>query len=336
MTGADILPRRPRVGWYPGWVHRLALLAVVVGCYNPSVGVGNSCSELGACPPGQQCYDGHCLIGPPGQDADTDGPAIDAPDGSTTDGAPSDGAVDAPMADAFVSPTWLTPTAIPGVNTTGMESDPCLTPDHLTIVFQRNADLYIGTRANKSAAFTAVALTALNTASDENSPEISADGHTIYFTSDRVAVGNNDVYVSTLSGTVWSAPTLVAELTSASDDGDLGISPDGLTAVVVKGSNFVKATRATTSSAWGTPATITNTWPASPAAPSINTAGDIYLHGATPRDLFVSRRTGSTYGIPSLIAELSTVASRDAAPDIGDDDLYMAFEKDGDLYETHR
>lgn len=318
-------------------MHRLALLVVFTGCYSPSIGVGGACSELGECPAGQHCYGGRCLTAPPVDDADVlgDVPELDAPDGSTIDAGP-DAAIDAPL-DAFVSPTWLTPTPIPGVNTAASESDPCMSPNQLTIVFQRSSDLYIGTRASTGVAFTVSPLTALNSTSEEASPELTANGTVIYFTSDRVTAGLGEVYKSTLSAGTWSAPALVTALNDvAADDGDLAISPDGLTAFVVRNNVLLKSTRPTTGSAWGTPAATGTSWGSGAAAPSINAAGDVYLHANTPRDLFVSRRAGSNYPTPTAISELNSAATRDAAPYVSADDLFLWFEQDGDLFETHR
>ncbi len=319
-------------------MHRLALLLVVVtGCYSPSIGVGGACSELGECPAGQHCYGGRCLTAPPIDDADilADVSELDVPDGPKID-AGADAAIDAP-ADAFVSPTWLTPTPIPGVNTGASESDPCMSPSKLTIVFQRGADLFIGTRASTAAAFTVTPLTALNSTSADGSPELTANGTVIYFSSDRDTPNLGEIFKSTLSAGTWSAPTLVAALSDpAADDGDLAISPDGLTAFVVRNNVLLKSTRPTTGSAWGTPASTGTAWGGGAAAPSINSAGDVYLHANTPRDLFVSRKAGNNYPTPTAISELNTALTRDAAPFVSSDDLFLWFEKDGDLFETHR
>ncbi len=308
----------------------LLVMTSLAGCYSPSVQVGAACSASGACPTGQHCYSGTCWAQPPGGDDDA---AIDVPVDVADVG--NDAAVDAP-ADAFVSPVWLGVTAIPGVNSNGSESDPSLSPDQLTIVFQRNSDLYIGTRATKAAAFTVAPLAVLNTGSTEASPELTGNGTAIYFTSDRLVAGSADVYRSVLSGGVWQSPMLEVNLSDlTANDGDVAISPDGLTAFVARGATLFKATRATTASAWGTPATTGTAWGPSAAAPAINAAGDVYLHARNPRDLYVSRMSGASYPAPTAIGELDG-ATRDAAPYVSADDLYIWFERDGDLFEAHR
>ena len=247
-----------------------------------------------------------------------------------------DGSIDGPPLDAFVSPVWLAPTPIPGVNTSGNESDPCVSADQLTIVFERNSDLYIGTRATKTSAFTVSPLTPLNSPTEDVSPELAGNGTAIYFTSDRLTPGSSDVYRSVFSGGVWQAPTLEVALSDpALDDGDLGISPNGLTAFVARAGTLLKSTRPTTASAWSTPVSTGTAWGSSAAAPSINSAGDVYLHATNPRNLFVSRKTGNNYPTPIAITELNGI-TRDAAPGVSADDLVLWFERDGDLFETHR
>ena len=193
-------------------MHRVLVLALVAGCYNPTVAAGEPCSDQGFCPSGETCIGGRCLVGPPEADAAVDATSVDAK-------------VDAPLVDAsmdaFVSPTWLTPTPIPGVNTTADEGDPSLTPDRLTIVFARNDDLFLGTRPNTGAAFTVAALTTLNTTSVETSPEISADGTTLYFASDRLVPLSGDIYRSTFTAGAWTAPVLVTELNTSGDEGEV-------------------------------------------------------------------------------------------------------------------
>jgi subtilisin family serine protease len=313
-------------------VHRVLVLALLAGCYNPTVAVGGPCSDQGFCPSAQMCIAGHCVVNPPEVDSSIDTPLIDTPDvDASIDGPP----IDAPP-DAFVSPTWLTPTLVPGVNTTADEGDPCFTPDRLTIVFARNDDLFLGTRPNTGAAFTVAALTTLNTTSVETSPEISSDGLTLYFASERLSLGNADIYRSTFSGGAWSAPVLVTELNTSGNEGDLAISPDGLTMFLARGTTLLKSTRPTTTSVWSAPATTGTVWGTDAAAPAINGAGDVYLQDGQPRDLLVSRRGSlGNYPTPVAITELNT-STRDAGPWVSADDLYLAFEHDGEIYETHR
>ncbi len=309
----------------------LLVLTVAAGCYSPSVHEGAACSNSGACPEGQHCYAGACLSHPPGEDD----AAIDVP--MPPDDGSIDSAIDGPPLDAFISPVWLTPTQIPGVNTGASESDPCMSPDQLTIVFERSGDLYIGVRATKAAAFTVQPLAALNSADEETSPELTGNGTAIYFTSDRLMPGSHDVYRSVFSGGAWQAPAIESVLSDpTADEGDVAISPDGLTAFVSRGGTLLRSTRPSTASGWSTPISTGTAWGPSASSPGINAAGDVYLHAKNPRDLYVSRKVGNNYPAPTAITELNTALGREAAPNPSADDLYMWFERDGDLFETHR
>lgn len=306
-------------------------LAVVTGCYSPTVVAGSPCVTNEDCPRELACIADHC--GGSLSPIDAPGPA----DGS------SDAPPDAPLQpDAPIASVWSTPTPVPGVNSPAVETDPSYTPDRLTIVFAStrangSEDLYIGTRATTAASFTVAPIPGVNvTNRDEHSPEISADGNTIYFTSDRVTAGNFDVYVTTRGIITWSPPMLVTQLSSGSDDGDVAISPDGLTAITVRNdTTFWRSTRPTTSSTWGPELPIGSTvFGVQPASPSLTAAGDIYLHaGAGARDLFISRKNANGYALATPITELNT-PGRDAAPFVSADEKHLVIDVNDDIYES--
>jgi len=60
---------------------RLAFLAALVGCYQPTPVANTPCTTSEECPRGLTCFDGHCSASPPDPDAPIggDGPMIDAP-----------------------------------------------------------------------------------------------------------------------------------------------------------------------------------------------------------------------------------------------------------------
>lgn len=316
---------------------RAALLALIVaGCYRPEPSPGAPC-PTGECPAGQSCIAGTCRAeGDPGPDVGAEaGPPTDADPGGLDAPGTLDAPIDAPRA-------WSTPVLIPGVNSASGETDPSMTADRLTIVFASTRagglgmeDLYLGTRATTASAFTVTALSALSSATRDRSPEISADGTTIYFASDRS--GNDDIYVTTLSGGVWAAPQLVTALNSTAAEGDVAISPDGLTALVERPSGIYLATRAQVGAAFGTPTLVpVLDVTGDVAAPTLtNGAATVYLHGGGTRDLYVAYRQGATFMTPVPVTELNT-ASRDAAPFISADGARLLFERAGELYESTR
>jgi hypothetical protein len=294
---------------------------------------GAPCGPNGECPSSLVCISDRCL--PPGTVVDDASTDIDAADHDAST-ATADAAIDAPP---MLGP-WGTPVLL----STGIssETDPSMTFDRRTIVFMSEStdDLYIATRATPTdTALTSTALTALNSTSTDKSPEISPSGTTIYFVSNRA--GNYDVYRSTLSGTVWSAPALQSELSTAGDESDVAISPDGLTAIVVDNeatNRFLIHTRASTAVPFGAgvyhPELAVS---ADATGPSLtNGAAIVYLHAGGTRDIYVAYKKGNgTYTTPVPVTELNTV-DRDAAPFVSQDDKHMIFERTSDLYESSR
>lgn len=261
---------------------------------------------------------------PPATDAPADAPV--APD------------ADAPPDAAPLGP-WGTPTEIE--LTVGGETDPSMSQDLRVMAFmsEDDDDLYLGVRATPTGKMTTMPLDALNSTSNEKSPELSPDGRTLYFASNRG--GDFDVYMSTFDNTTWSSPVLVPELSTADDDSDLAISPDGLTAIViVNGSTNVFAfhTRASTSDPWGPRVDhLELSVGTDPSAPSLTNGGEVvYLHRGSTRDIYVAyKQDDGTYTAPVPVDELNT-SSRDAAPFVLPDNRHIVFERSADIYEASR
>ncbi|NVB84522.1 MAG: hypothetical protein HOV81_39470 [Kofleriaceae bacterium] len=302
---------------------------LVAACYQPAPSPGAPCGPEDSCPSGQECRGGYCFaVGTPA-DADDMARDRDAPNDATVDAMP-----------------WGTPSVIASLETSDSgETDPSISSDRLTAVLSAtttagDTDLWLATRTQVAMPFTLTKLTALNSPADEDSAEISADGKTIYFASDRVTAGSDDIYVSTFTSS-WSMPTVVASLSSTGNDGDLAVSPDGLTAVVLNtaGQNkFLFHTRASTTAPFGAPAQHAELHiTADIAAPTItNDAQTIYFHAGSTRDLYVAHLQGNgTYTTPVPVTELNTTG-RDAAPFVLQSDRYMIFERGGDIYEVTR
>jgi len=309
------------------------VIALLAGCYSPSVHEGAPCGPGGECPSGQACRaDGRCYSDGASDDADTG--SNDADPGS------SDAAVD-----ASPPPVWGNVTQLTELDTVTGKSDPTLGFNGLVIGFVGNPtgndeDLYGAIRASTSDPFSSVALSpGLNaTDADDRSPELTGSD-TVWFTSDRN--GKFDVFTATFSGTSWTTPTVVVELSSAGDDTEVGVSPDGLTAIVTHAGGaprFFIHTRASTSAVFGAGIvhnelnTVNNI-----GAPHISNGGEvIYFHGGTTRDLYVSTLKGNgDYTMPKPITELDTGA-REAAPWVDEAETFMLFERDGAILRATR
>jgi Tol biopolymer transport system component len=137
--------------------------------------------------------------------------------------------------------TWSTfgaPEQITGLNLDVASSQwgPGLSTDGLTLYFSSSTtsteDLYSATRTDRGSAFTAaVALTTLNTVSNEGSPWLSVDGLRLYFYSDRAGgTGGRDLYFATRTDLVSSfgSVTAVGGVNSTSIDDLEWLSSDEL------------------------------------------------------------------------------------------------------------
>lgn len=303
----------------------LGLVAVVAACYQPTLQEGAPCGPGETCPSGQECRAGTCFFTTTPADAS-----------AATDVLPD-------AASSYVP--WGTPVENLSLELSGAtnETDPTISENHLVVAISAvvpagDADIFIGTRMTPTDAFTVVAASALNSASDEECPELSADGKTIYFASNRS--GQYDIYASTSFLGTWSPPTMLPAL-STHDDSNIAVSPDGLTAIVLDQAavhHFYLHTRASTVSPWSTGTRlpeleITNDI----ASPSItNDAATLYFHAGNPRDIYVThRKPDGSFMPPAPVAELNT-AARDACPFVLQANDYMIFERAGDIFETTR
>lgn len=297
---------------------RTVLLAAVAGCYAPTASTGAPCDDRAICPSGQVCVAGRC---------EPEGTHVpDAPDHGV------DASTDAPGDAPVMLGPWSAPSVV-GILPGDSKTDPSFTPDRLTVVFASNNDLFLATRPAIGMAFTITALTALNTMAIEKSPEITADGTTIYFASNPD--GDFDIFVSRLVGGAWQTPAKVPGWDGAGNEQDVAIAPDELTAFVGIGGDLRRATRASKTAAWSAPASLGIAWGAGATSPSITAAGDVYFHASNPRDLFVARTSGSSYAAPVPVTELNT-GGRDAAPFVSADDRHLMFDRDGELMESAR
>ena len=156
-------------------------------------------------------------------------PAGDAP------GTGTDAPVDAIPADAFGTPRWEQPTVVALPFAEASDDDPSLTEDELELYFNSargtgNPDIWVATRATPTSAWNIpLRVIQLSSAANETTPEVSPDGLTIYFASDRIggSVGY-DIWKSTRPNrsSLWGTPVFVAELSSVATDTAGGTADD--------------------------------------------------------------------------------------------------------------
>jgi Tol biopolymer transport system component len=99
---------------------------------------------------------------------------------------------------------FSTPELVEGVNSASADGFPSLSGDGLTLYFETDRggqiQIWTATRATKGAPFTGAApVAAVNSAGSDGDPEISADGRTLYFTSDRAGKGGYDIWFAVRS-----------------------------------------------------------------------------------------------------------------------------------------
>ena len=137
---------------------------------------------------------------------------------------------------------WSRPQNLgPAVNTSGWESQPCLSIDGQTLYFVSDRsggmggmDIWRSTLVEGRWSQPVNMGPTINTKGDEKTPFISFDNQTFYFSSNgRVGMGGMDLFVCRRTGdTTWSEPqNLGYPINTRGDESSLIVSPDGSTAI---------------------------------------------------------------------------------------------------------
>jgi hypothetical protein len=282
----------------------------------------------------------------------------DAPGSGTADALPDSLGLDSIPMGPFGTPVAVAPID----DLTYADDDPTLTEDMLEMYFDSDrpagttaaqGDIFVSTRPSTADPWgTPTLVTELASTSDESTPDLSPDGLTMYFGSDRLTAGDRDMYVTTRPdrASPWSTPVRIAELATTQDDSGACESADGLTLIYASvasgGGDLLVTTRASKSDPWGPPVTI----------PGIDTAMEESQHWCN-RDLTViyfSRYNGSNHDIwmtsrpnpasafaPAVeVTEVSTTLYDDADPWLSPDlrTMYLFSKKsgNGDIFVTTR
>jgi Tol biopolymer transport system component len=186
-------------------------------------------------------------------------------------------------------------------------------------------------------------VTELNMAAYDAGPEVSDDGLTIIFTSDRAGqLGLGDFYVSTRANraSLWSTPVRIVELSTADNDEGIMLLPGALVAYFHSNrggtpSKIYRTTRPTTSSAWSAPVVVPLAFTANLDNPWVS-ADECTMYfssdqggGAGMRDLYVATKTSPDQPFLTLsrIVELDT-ASYESDPTLTADQRTIMFASD--------
>ena len=235
------------------------------------------------------------------------------------------------------------------------DQHPTLTADLLEIYFSSNRgcascyDIFVAKRATVTSPWSTPAeLTELTNAAADMTPEISADGLTLWYASERQSpAGGADIWFTTRAdrSQSWAPPMRETALSTAGYDCDPALSTDGLRMTMTSdGSGSIAAdlfvaTRATPASPWSTPVPIAelNT-PAYESAGSLrdNQRQQFFDRETTPGqyDIYMARReaTAMSFDTPSLVSGINSPQS-DLDPWVSQDlrTFFFSSARTGDM-----
>lgn len=241
---------------------------------------------------------------------------------------------------------WSAPELVVIPEVTGDVDDPALSDDQLIMVFNRDNDVEITTRASATAQWNpSQKITTISSSLVETAPNLGRDGLTIYFTRADAGTGSN-VWLSARNDREqsWGAPKLMNELNSANSESDVTVTADGLVLVMLSDrvpptTRLFQSVRASTDKPWPSP---TQRDLQNIANPFLTADGlTLYYSTASPRDLYVTSRAEVSAQFPpgQPIAELNSDFV-DEDPWVSPDGrtIYFHTNRDGksQIYMAHR
>ena len=255
---------------------------------------------------------------------------------------------------------WGPPVALDGLNSAQNDDDPTLTGDLLEIYFastrtpqSADEDIYFATRTSTNEPFGPPDLVpVVNTQFFESNVEISRDGLTLVFSSDRG--GNADLYMARRDdrNSPWSEPALIPGVNDPVGGEWGAVITDDLLHIVWcsdrSGNEAIyRADRASAGVDFGAAAMITELdTAANECDAQLPDANTIYftrsMGNAADLDIFEASNDGSAFAAPVRLTALAT-AGRDGDPWVSADQRTMVFASNrgtgagpDDLYITTR
>jgi len=220
---------------------------------------------------------------------------------------------------------FSTPELVTGLGRTGDLWGSNLSFDGLTLTFAESdgvsqEKVFFARRDEGAAFLAATELSTINTADTQGTPFLTEDGLSLYFYSERNAVGQRDLYVATRSSVAadFGTAALVTNLNSDGDDEMPWLSRDQLTIhfssdrASVKGDLFV-ATRADRLASFSNLSAVAelNTTDSTEESPALTEDGSTIFFASDRSggyDIYTSVRNSPTapFGTPTPVAELNS------------------------------
>lgn len=245
------------------------------------------------------------------------------------DAAPSDAIVDAKGMGS-----WGAPVLHDEFPTTA--DDPTLTADQLELYFEFGGDIHRMARGSTDAPFSgSVRVDQLSDGMEETSPDVSADGLTMYLS--RRAPTNFQLLVSTRPDRTdnWGATISVADLASARSDTALTTTADQLTRAFVRstgttGTDIFVQERTSVDDAWSTPERVDANSPQSDVGAMISADGlTLYFASNRVTRYRLYRATRATrqerFGTAEVIEEFDAANADDIDPWVSPDETRLFF-----------
>ncbi|HEY5949709.1 MAG TPA: hypothetical protein VIV40_29645 [Kofleriaceae bacterium] len=278
--------------------------------------------------------------------------------------ASGDGIVTTEFRDASPLPAFNPPIQQTALSSARDDQGPSLTADLLEIYFYsgRNCgncyDVFVAKRATATSAWgTPTEVTELTNAAWDMAPEISPDGLTLWWASERSSgAGVSDIWVTTRPDrtSAWATPMRETNLSTPGYDLDPALSDDGLTMTLTSdgpssgtiASDLYISTRATLTSPWSTPVPISelNT-SVHESAGSLRSGGHLLYMGrettAGKFDIHVAARQSATtpFSPPVLLDNVNgPQLDFDAWLSADEHTMFFASDRTGnmEIYEATR
>lgn len=270
--------------------------------------------------------------------------------GDATTAGDADDVADRCAADRPDLGTWSTPTPVAELNSVSSDEDPTPTADQLELFFVSTRDGLAGEifRANRSTIGqpwgSPTRVLELSDPAGENTLELSEDALTMWFASGRTGgLGMDDIWVTTRPDrdSPWSAPSPVAELSSASTDRGAAVFDDGHAIIFhsdrpggLGANDLYTATRASTADPWSPPTLLGSPNSADTEQHAWVSPCGLVLVFHTNRsgntDLWETRRASATdpFDPPTAMTELNSSST--------DKDLWMTRDRRRGYFASNR